>query len=244
MMMSKLLPFLALLILIGCGEEKNDKVLRAVTSGDYPPFEFVEKGELVGFDIDLANLIGKEIGCKVEFEQMPFQALINAVSSGKADIAIATLTLTDERQKKVDFSKPYYFEKMAVVYKKGMPIENIDGLKGKRIAAQLGSTMEIWLKKTAPDVNIVSVNTNNQSIESVKAGQVDAALLDGIQAEEFSKNNKSLAFSHIGESIDGYAIALKKNSDLTPKIDEALESLKKSGEIEKLRKKWMSKTHD
>jgi polar amino acid transport system substrate-binding protein len=239
MRISKLLPFLSLLLLIGCGKEKDDTVLRAVTSGDYPPFEFVEKGELVGFDIDLANLIGKQMGCKVEFEQMPFQALINAVSSGKADIAIATLTLTQERQKQVDFSKPYYFEKMAVVYKKDAPIEKIDGLKGKKIATQLGSTMEIWLKKNAQDVDIVSVNTNNQAIESVKSGQVDGALLDGIQAIEFSKNNKLLAFSQVGDSLDGYSIALKKKTDLTPKIDQALEALEKSGEIEKLRKKWM-----
>lgn len=244
MTISKLLPFLSLLLLIGCGEEKDSTVLRAVTSGDYPPFEFVEKGELVGFDIDLAKLVGKQMGCNIEFEQMPFHALINAVSSGKADIAIATLTFTDEREKQVDFSTPYYYEKMAVVYKKEAPIENIDMLKGKKIAIQLGTTMEIWLKKTAPDVEIVAVNTNNQAIESLKSGQVDAALLDGIQAAEFSKNNKFLDFSHIGDSLDGYAIALKKKSDLTSKVNEALESLKKSGDIEKLQKKWMSKKND
>lgn len=242
-MMPKLLPLLSFLLLLGCGKE-DDTVLRAVTSGDYPPFEFVEKGELVGFDIDLANLIGKNINRKVVFEQMPFHALINAVSTGKADIAIATLTLTEERQKQVDFSKPYYFEKMAVVYKKEMPIKNVDMLKGKKIATQIGSTMEIWLKKTVPEAEIFAVNTNNQAIESVKSGQVDAALLDGIQASEFCKKNMLLAFSQIGESLDGYAIALKRKSTLTFEIDRALEELKKSGDIEKLRKKWASGLND
>lgn len=226
--------------LISCSEDKNDAQLVFVTSGDYPPFEYVERGELVGFDIDLAKLIAKELGKEAVFEQMPFQSLVNAVKSKKADAAIATLTITPERAQEIDFSVPYYFEKLAVVYRKAEPVQSSAELEKKHISVQMGSTMELWLKNNIKTAQLSCVNTNNQAIESLKSGQVDAALLDGVQAIEFVKNNSSLGFSYVGESTDGYAIALEKNSPLTEKINTIIEQLKQSGELDKLKKKWVT----
>ena len=99
----------ALFLFSGCSENKDENTLKFATSGDYPPFECVDRGVLAGFDVDLAHMVGNKLERPVEFEQMPFQVLVNAVQAEKVDVAIATLTVTDERAKQVDFTNPYYF---------------------------------------------------------------------------------------------------------------------------------------
>lgn len=226
--------------LSSCKKETHENVLRFATSPDYPPFESVENGELKGFDIDVAKAIAKHLNKEIEFEQIPFKSIINAVQTGNVDIAISTLTLTKERAEKVDFSDVYYKDKLAVVFKKDAPLASVEQLKEKTIAAQLGSTMEIWIKNHIPSAKIIAVNTNNQAIESLKSGHVDAAILDGIQSIEFCKKSDALHYAYIGESDDGYAMVLQKNSPLTLKINDALLSLQENGTLDHLKNKWIN----
>lgn len=170
---------------------------------------------------------------------MQFSSILPALTSGQADAAISTITITYDRKKNFDFTTPYYFEGMAAVFKKDYPINSPSQLAGKKIAAQLGSTMEIWLKKHAQDEQIVPMDNNNQAIEALKAGHIDVVLMDGAQGAIFSQKNPGLSYAIIAKAEDGYGIALPKNSLMTARINRILNTLKEKGEIAKLQKTWL-----
>lgn len=220
--------------------KKNEaKVIHFATSAEYPPFEYEEHGVIKGFDIELAKLIAKELGKEAVFDNMQFSSILPALTSGQADAAISTITITYDRKKNFDFATPYYFEGMAAVFKKDYPINSPSQLAGKKIAAQLGSTMEIWLKKHAQDEQIVPMDNNNQAIEALKAGHIDVVLMDGAQGAIFSQKNPGLSYAIIAKAEDGYGIALPKNSLMTARINRILNTLKEKGEIAKLQKTWL-----
>lgn len=229
--------------LTACNKNKNSdeksNIINFTTSADYPPLEYYENGNIVGFDIDLGNLVAKELGKKAIFKDMPFAAILGALHSKQVDGAISTIAITKERKKNFDCSQPYYFDTLATVFRKDNPIKNKSQLSGKKIACQIGTTMEIWLKKNFNDAEIITFDTPPQAIESLKSKQVDVVLVDGTQAKFFSKKNPQLSYSVIGKSDDGYGIILPKNSHLTDKINQALDKLQKNGEIKKLEDKWM-----
>ncbi|CEK09530.1 substrate-binding periplasmic protein [Legionella hackeliae] len=234
-----LLTILFCLTIIACGNDKPRHSIHFAVSAEYPPFEYQEHGKLKGFDIDLAKLIAKHLGKNVVFDNMQFSTILPALSSGQVDAAISTITITPERQQNFDFTAPYYFETMATVFRKDNPIQSQDALRGKIIACQLGSTMEIWLKKHFPHSFIVAMDNNNQAIEALKSGHTDVVLMDGPQGAIFSQKNPSLSYTIIAKSEDGYGIALPKNSLLKAKINRILNALKANGDIEKLQKKWL-----
>ena len=234
-----ILTILSTSILYGCGEDKNSKPLHFATSAEYPPFEYMDHGELKGFDVDVAKLIAKELGKEAVFDNMQFSSILPAVSFGQADMAISTITITPERNKNLDFSTPYYFESMSAVFKKEQPIHSTSELAHKKLACQLGTTMEIWTKKYVPTAELTSMNNNNQAIEALKAGHVEVVIMDGAQGLVFSEKNPGLSYTLIAQSEDGYGIALPKNSPLTPQVNQALKKLQASGAIEKLKQQWL-----
>lgn len=239
--MSKfLVVLLSLFLLLGCqAKNNNPQEIHFSTSAEYPPFEYLEKDQLKGFDIELAQLIAKQLGKKAVFENMQFSTVLPAVTSGQADAAIATLTITEERKKNVDFSKPYYFEGMAAVFAKSQPVQNIAQLDGKKLAAQLGSVMDLWLHRHFLAANITAFDNNNQAIEALLGGHVQVVVMDGAQAAVFSHKHPKLAYAILSKANDGYGIALPKGSPLKEPIDQALAKLAANGELDKLKTKWL-----
>lgn len=229
----------SILTLTACGKEKNQGILYVATSAQYPPFEYSVQGEIKGFDIDLAQLIAKELGKKAVFQDMQFSSILPAVSSGQVDMAIATITITEERKKNLDFSAPYYFEGMAAVFKMNNPVKSASALHDKKLACQLGTTMEFWVKKHIPKAELIVMDNNNQAIEALKAGHIDSVIMDGAQAAIYSGKNPGLSFTFIAKAEDGYGIALPKNSVLTQEINQAIVKLQTNGEIQKLKSKWL-----
>lgn len=220
-------------------QSEEDNKIRFATSADYPPFEYYENSEFKGLDIDIANLIAKSLGKEAVFENMQFSNVLMAVNSGRVDAAISTITITEEREKNFDFSIPYYFDSIAAVFPKKSPITEKAQLNGKKIACQLGTTMEIWSNENTKDSSIIGMNNNRQAIEALKIGHVDAVIMDTPQAIAFSQKNPNLHYSVIGSSKDGYAVAFKKGSELKVKVDNALRTLEKEGKIQEVKDKWM-----
>lgn len=236
--------FLAVAIIgiSGCKKEDDTTKIVFVTSSGYPPFEYIHEGKLTGFDIDLATAIAEEIGREAIFEDREFSAVFPTLQSGQADAAIGTLTITPERQKNFDFTPPYYHETMAVVYEKAHPIKTAGALSGQKIVCQLGSTMEIWLRKNVPSADIMTLDKTNQAIEALKAGHVNAVVVDGVQAALFVQQNPELGFDILGTSEDGYGVAFPKESPLYAPVNAALEKLKSNGTLAKIQAKWLSET--
>ncbi len=228
-----------LLLLVGCNSSEKGNILKFATSAEYPPFEYKVNGELKGFDIDLAKLIAKELGKEAVFIDMQFSTILPALQNGQVDAAIATITVTEERKQQFAFSELYYFDGIAAVFKTSQPVKTKASLKDKKIACQLGSTMEIWLKKNNFATHLHTMDNNIQAIEALKADHVEVILMDAAQAHIFSQKNPNLSYQFIEQSTDGYAVAMPKGSPLLPEINQALVNLQAKGEIAKLEQKWL-----
>ena len=226
--------------LIGCNGNKTPETIRFVTSAEYPPFEFQENGVIKGFDIDLAELISQELGKKATFQNMKFCSVLPSLLSGRADAAISTITITEARKKNFDFSEPYYFGEIAAVFKNEDPITHTSELTNKKIACQLGSTMEIWLKEHFPKTPITAMDSNPQAIELLKAGHVNVVVLDSSQASVFCAKNPGLSYKIIAQAEDGYGIAFVKGSPWVPLMNKAIEKFKANGTLEQLKSKWIT----
>jgi arginine/lysine/histidine transporter system substrate-binding protein len=208
-------------------------------SADYPPFEFKQGEQIVGFDADLAKEIGKELGVEVELKDMAYSMLFNALDQGEIDLILSTVTISEERSKSFDFSIPYYFDTLAILHKSDQPISAAN-LKGKAIACQLGtSVMQAWLKSKSDDVKVVIMDAMVQMAESLKAGHFDGALMDATQAKEFVKNSQNLAFTIVGDAAEGSAVVLKKGSPLLAKVNAAISKSKENGTLKALENKWV-----
>lgn len=228
-----------------CSAENNSKTLIVALSADYPPFEFIQNNKVVGLDIDLAKSIGKITGYNIEIKDMSFASIISSLQTGRADMGISAMTITPERLKNVDFSERYYVPKLAMLYMIKAPIKTIDDLAGKKIATQLGTTMETFLReqiKKGKQFDIVVWKKNHVMVKELKLGRVDGALVEEAQAKTYIKMYPEMSYSILSsdEYMLGYAIAFKKDSALKTEINEALKKMKASGVLSKLEGTWLN----
>ena len=252
-MMKKVLVFLMMavvacsMLLTGCGggEKKAAepaKVLRVGTEPAFAPFEFPKKdsNELPGFDVELIQAIGKQMGRKVEVAGMGFDALIPALNAGNIDCAIAGMTITEERKKAVTFSDPYYTSGLIIMVKKDNDaVKSIADLKGKRLAAQIGTTGEMK-SRTVEGAKVTTFNTQDEAALELKNGGVDAVIGDLPVMEYYLAQGGDKYCKTVGEKMEAeqYGIAVKKDSKLAGEINQAMAELKKNGEFDKIYKKW------
>lgn len=239
-----LFMFVFALIVTGCGGNKAKKELIVGTEPAFAPFEFQKENskEFIGFDMDLIQAIAKQMGYeKCTIQGMGFDALIPALDAKNIDVAIAGMTITDDRAKKVNFSKPYYKSGLAIVVNKdNNTIKDIADLKGKRIAVQIGTTGAMEAEKIE-GAKITSFNTNGEACLELKNKAVDAVIGDlPVEAYFLQQGGKDFA-KIVGKTLssEDYGIAVaKSNTALAKDVDKALDTLKQNGEYGKLYKKW------
>ena len=167
-------------------ESKKDSkdTLVMATNAEFPPYEFHEGDDVVGIDADIARAIGEEMGMEVKIEDMAFDSIIPAVTSGKADFGAAGMTVTEDRKKNVDFTDTYATATQVIIVKEGSDIAGPDDLTGKKIGVQLGTTGDIY----ADDIEDAKVERYNKGFEAVQAltqDKIDAVVIDGEPAKEF-----------------------------------------------------------
>ncbi len=217
------------------------------TSADFPPFEYVQNGKYVGFDMDLITSIAKLEGFNIQIRDMAFDSLVPALKAGVIDIAIAGMTILKEREKVVDFSDPYWYANQDVIVKKDSNF-NVTVLCGKHtIGVQTGTTGDLWVSDNLVKPGYLNKNNVKRyqsfiySLQALLNGAVDANVLDSPVAERFAKMKpvKIVATIMTGES---YGIAVRKgNSKLLAKINDGLKKIKSSGEMAKLIDKYFGK---
>ncbi|WP_413467437.1 ABC transporter substrate-binding protein/permease [Pleurocapsa sp. FMAR1] len=219
--------------------------MQMVTSADYPPYEFRDTAsgnKIIGFDVDIANYIAKELGFELKISDTDFNGIIPALQSGRADFAMAGMTPTAERKKNVDFSGIYYEAKNTIVAKKGSNLIKPQDLAGKTVGVQLGSTQEEAAKTLTKEVKGMptkSLNKTSEIIQEVKAGRVDAAIIEDTIAKGFVAANPDLEFKTIPNTEEaGSAIAFPKDFPFVNDFNRVLEEMKESGKLEGLVNKW------
>lgn len=224
------------------------KVLTMVTSPDYPPYEFYDTSsgtkEIVGFDVDIAKYIAKELKFELKINETNFDGLIPAIQAKKADFVMAGMTPNPERSKSVDFSTMYYDAKDTILALKGKNLTKADRLAGLKVGVQLGSIQESNLKEIAKkvkDIQIVSLNKIPEIVQEVKSKRIDAAIVEDTVATGFRSGNADIEFNVLPAiAPSGAAIAFPKGSTNVEDFNRVLKQMKDSGEIDRLATKWFS----
>ena len=211
-------------------------------SADYAPYEFHyidENGKDVigGFDVDIANEIANELGVKLVIQEMDFDALVAALPAGKVDLVISGMNPTEERAKVIDFSEIYYNSQHGILVR----VEDADkyhsfkDLEGAKVGVQLGSTQEQIAKSEIPNANLQQLANVNNLILELKAGKVDAIVMEKPVAETAVKTNPELAVGKpiYEESTGGNAVGLAKgNEELLAKVNKVITELNESGKMD------------
>jgi len=209
------------------------------TNAEFPPYEYYDANEIVGIDIEIAQAIADKLGLELEVKDGAFDAIIAEVVSGKADIGIAGMTVTDERKQNVDFSDSYATGTQVIIVKEDSEIKSAADLEDKSIGVQLGTTGDIM----ATDIKDSKVEQYNKGMDAVQAlsqGKIDAVIIDSEPAKFYEKEVSGLKILDEAFAVEDYAIALKKgNTALQSKINEALKELKAEGKIDEIIGKYI-----
>ena len=216
-------------MICGCGEKDNS--LKMITEATFPPYEFLRGQEIAGIDVEICRAVAKKLNRPFKAETVDFDSVIPAVISGKADLAAAGITVTEDRKKNVDFSIPYVKTGIVVIYKKSNPFKNIEQLKGKKIGVQGGTTSETFVLeqlKQEPERS----KSPAEAVAALKSGRVEFVIADIDPAKNCVKGEADLALSDFITSEE-YAVAIRKGQpELLKTIDETIAELKASGQLD------------
>jgi polar amino acid transport system substrate-binding protein len=221
-------------------EETTGGVLVMATNAEFPPYEYYEGQEVVGIDAEMAAAVAEKLGMELKIEDMAFDSIITAVSSGKADIGVAGMTVTEDRLKNINFSDSYATATQAIIVPEGSEITSADDLVGKRIGVQLGTTGDIY----ASDVEGADIQQFNKGMEAVMAlsqNKLDAVIIDNEPAKVFVSEVEGLQILDEAFAVEDYAIAIAKgNEDLLDKVNAALAELKEDGTLQAIIDKYIT----
>jgi len=217
--------------------------LTVCTHLPYKPFQFSQGSKVVGFDVDLMDLVAKKLGLTQKIFDTPFEGIQSgqALNTDKCDVAAAGMTITDERKRVLDFSDPYFDATQALLVKKDSGISSLDQLSGKSIGVQEGTTGAIYVKEHAPkDADIRTFEDLATETAAVKTGQVDAAVNDNGVLLDYVKTNPDTAVTKEFDTGEQYGVAVKKdgNPKLLATINEVLAQAKKDGDYDKIYATW------
>ena len=220
-------------------EEAAGGTLIMGTNAEFPPYEFYEDNEIVGIDVEIAKAIAEKLGMELQVEDMSFDAIIPAVTSGKADFGAAGMTVTEERLQSVDFTDTYANSNQVAIVQEGSEIAGSEDLKGKVLGVQLGTTGDA-LATEIEGATVERYNKGLEAVQSLKQGKIDAVVIDQATAEAFAKNTDGIQILEEKMSEEEYAIALKKgNEELLDKMNSAITELKADGTIDEIVAKYM-----
>jgi polar amino acid transport system substrate-binding protein/arginine/ornithine transport system substrate-binding protein len=227
----------ALLALVAAPVAAED--LKICVEGAYPPFSEVNNaGEVVGFDIDIAEALCKELGATCTMVQTEWDAIIPALEEGKCDAIIASMSITPERQQRVDFSKKYQQTPAKFAAAEGVDWVDTDaGLAGKTVCVQRGTIHQDYMEQKFPSVTLVLYPTQDETYLDLAAGRCDAVIADSVAVQEgFLKTEAGKGFAFFGTDHqdpaihgEGAGIAVRKGDPLGARFSEAIATIRSNG---------------
>ena len=224
------------------------ETLKMGTNASFPPYEYYddETGEIVGIDAEVAAAICAKLGCELEIVDMDFDAIIPAVTTGKINFGMAGMTVTEERMQSVDFSTSYATGIQSVIVKEDSEITSVDDLFAEganhKIGVQQGTTGDLYCSWDIEDEGLGSVERYKNGTDAVLAltsGKVDCVVIDNEPAKKYIEANEGLKILDTEYAVEDYAIALAKDSELTEKINAALEELIADGTVQAIIDKYI-----
>ena len=215
--------------------------LTMATNATFPPYEMTtDAGTIEGIDVDTAQAIAEKLGLELQIDDMDFDAALLSVQQGKADIAMAGITVTDERMAVMSFSDSYATGIQSIIVPNDSDIASPDDLAGKKIGTQRGTTGYIYCSDDFGDENVVAYDDGLTAVQALNNGQVDAVVIDNAPAQEFVAANPGLKVLDTSYAEEDYAIGVAKGSALEDAVNKALEELKADGTLQAIVDKYIN----
>lgn len=222
-------------------EAGDDNTLTMATNAFFEPYEFYDGDTIVGIDAEVGKAIADKLGMDFEISDTDFDTIIPNVQSGKADIGMAGMTVTEDRKKNVNFTQSYATGIQVVIVPEGSEITSIEDLEGKKIGTQQGTTGWIYCSGDYGEDNVVAYNKGTEAIMALQAGKVDCVVIDNEPAKAFVEANEGLAILDTEYAVEDYAICIAKdNTELLTKVDNALGELIADGTVQSIVDKYIS----
>ncbi len=245
--MKKLLSVVLVLSMVfACACAWADE-LHMATSAGFPPYEYYENDKVVGIDAEIAAIIAEKLGMTLVIDDMDFGAIIAAVTTGKADMGMAGMTVTEERLKNVSFSDSYATGIQVVIVKEGSAITSVNDLftegKNWQIGTQEATTGYIYATGDFQDKGLGVVYAYKQGADAVAAlvaGKLDCVIIDNQPAKSFVAKNTGLKILDTAYAVEDYAICMaKENTELLAKVNAALNELIQDGTVQAIIDKYI-----
>ncbi len=246
--LTAVLAIVMLFALTACGKKTSTVtkgVLTMATNAEFPPYEFHEGDKISGIDAEIAAAIAEKLGLKLEISDMDFDSIIAAIQSGKADVGLAGMTVTDDRKVNVDFSTSYATGVQVIIVKEGSPIKSVDDLfaGGYTIGVQQSTTGDLYTTWDLEDEGLATISRYNKGADAVQAlvtDKVDCVVIDNEPAKAYVAANPGLVILDTKYIEEQYAIAMPKNNpELSKAVNDALESLIADGTVQKIIDKYI-----
>lgn len=213
------------------------------TNAEFEPYEYMEGSEVVGIDAEIADAIAAKLGLEAQVENMDFDAIIPAVTTGKVDIGLAGMTVDEERLNNVNFSEPYVEAGQAIIVKENSGITSVADLNGKIVGVQKGTTGDEYVSDEANGVGVASVerfSNGPDATQSLLTDKIDAVVIDNEPAKKLVENAQGLVKLEENLTSEQYAIAIpKENTELLDAVNGALKEMKENGELQAILDKYL-----
>ena len=221
------------------------KVLVVGTDAAYAPFESQnEKGEIVGFDIDVVTAVAQKAGLEVKFVNTPWEGIFNTLQQGDRDLLVSAITITDERKQTMDFSTPYFDAQQLIAVKKNSKVGKFDDLKKLKVGVQTGTTGDEVVTKLQGknSTNVKRFESTPMALKELESGGVDAVVADNGVVINYVNNNAAAGFKTVSDKgfvPEQYGLAVKKgNTELLEKLNKGLADIKADGTYDQIYTKY------
>ena len=216
--------------------------LTMATNATFPPYEMTtDNGTIEGIDVETAQAIADKLGLELQVDDMDFDAALLSVQQGKADIAMAGITVTDERKAVMAFSDSYATGIQSIIVPEGSDIATADDLAGKKIGTQRGTTGYLYCSDDFGEDAVVAYDNGLTAVQALNNGQVDAVVIDNEPAKAYVESNPGLKILDTSYAEEDYAIGMNKdNTALLDAVNATLEELKADGTLDAIVDKYIT----
>ena len=204
------------------------------TNAEFPPYEYHEGNEIKGIDVEICRAVAEKLGLELQIEDV-----IPEVASGKADLAAAGMTVTEDRKQNMDFSDTYATSIQLILVQENSSIAGKEDLTGKKIGVQLGTTSDLFSTEDFGEDAVVRYSKSMEAVQALSQGKIDAVIVDSQTAKEFVNEVKGIKALDSSYSDEAYAIGVKKgNTELLNAVNAALAELKSEGKLDEIVTKY------
>lgn len=220
--------------------------LHMATNAAFPPYESVgDDGNFEGIDVEIAQKIADKLGLKLVIDDMDFGSVVTSVQTGKEDIAMAGLTVTDERKQNIDFTDSYATAVQVIIVPENSDIKTVDDLQGKKIGCQEGTTGYLYCSDTPEnggygEENVTAFPSGANAVQALLTGKIDCVVIDNEPAKQYVAENEGLKILDTEFVSEEYAIGVSKdNNGLLTAVNNALDELKADGTVQSIIDKYI-----